>query len=75
LECDDLFGPRSLDTMDEVERRCTSENKKGLFYFNEDQNDRNVSFHYFFCEIDYFLDKVHRINNESDYIEYLLANH
>ena len=75
LECDDLFGTQSLDMMIELEGRCLLENKKGLFYFNEDPNDRNVSFHYFFCEIDYFLDKVHRINNESDYIEYLLANH
>ena len=75
LECDDLFGPRSLNMMNEMEGKCLLENKKGLFYFNEAENDRNVSFHYFFCEIDYFLSKIHRINNEDDYIEYLLTNH
>jgi hypothetical protein len=72
IECDDLFGNISLSTMSNVDDVCTRENKKGLFYFNESPEENNISFHYFYCEIDYFLNSVNPIGNENDYIEYLM---
>lgn len=75
LECDDIFGPKSLDSMLHIEGECLLNGKRGLFYFNDDDIDRNISFHYFFCEIDYFLNKVERIENEEDYVRYLINNH
>jgi hypothetical protein len=72
IECDDLFGDISLSRMSEIPYIVDSSNKKGLFYFNESPEEHNISFHYFYCEIDYFLNSVHKINNEKDYIDYLL---
>ncbi len=69
IECDDIFGPESLKRMKELQTECISLNKKGLFYVND--KEANISFHYFFCEIDYFLDTVTKISNESDYKEYV----
>lgn len=75
LECDDLFGEISMDKMISMEDECIQENKKGIFYFNESPEDLNVSFHYFFCDVRYFLRRVERIDNEFEYIEYLLKRH
>ena len=71
IECDDIFGEMSLEFMTEVPD-IVGDNKKGLFYLNESPGENNISFHYFYCEIDYFLNSVNRINNENDYVEYLL---
>ena len=57
--------------MSTVPLLCHETNKKGLFYFNE---GRDVSFHYFYSEIDYFQQVINRINCEEDYKNYLL-NH
>jgi glycosyltransferase involved in cell wall biosynthesis len=72
IECDDIFGNISLSTMSNVGDACIREGKKGLFYFNESPDENNISFHYFYCEIDYFLNSVNPISNEDDYIEYLI---
>ena len=72
IECDDIFGNISLATMSNAEDMCIKEGKKGLFYFNESSDENNISFHYFYCEIDYFLNSVNKISNEDDYIEYLM---
>ena len=72
IECDDLFGNISLSAMSNVDDICSNEGKKGLFYFNESPGENNISFHYFYCEIDYFLKSVNPIRNENDYIEYLM---
>jgi len=72
IECDDLFSNAALETMSNVSDTCIREGKKGLFYFNESPGENNISFHYFYCEIDYFLNSVNKISNENDYIEYLI---
>jgi glycosyltransferase involved in cell wall biosynthesis len=72
IECDDIFGSISLATMSNSEDMCIREGKKGLFYFNENPDENNISFHYFYCEIDYFLNSVNPISKEDDYIEYLM---
>ena len=74
LECDDIFGPDSLNIMVENEMNCINQNKKGIFYFNDAPSERNISFHYFFCDIRYFQRKIERIENEKDYIKYLLTH-
>lgn len=73
FEVDDLMGPKSLDFVDSVPDLCTKSNSLGLFYFNErdNQKESDVSFHYFYCEINYFLERVRRITCEKDYISYL----
>jgi glycosyltransferase involved in cell wall biosynthesis len=75
LECDDIFGKHTLESMDVLETQCLLENKNGIFYFNENESEKNISFHYFFCDVEYFQNKIEKIENESDYIKYLLTHH
>ena len=63
VEVDDIMGDISLDNMTLVPRLGVD----GIFYFNE--ND--ISFHYMYCSIEYFLKNVKEINEEQDYYDYL----
>lgn len=63
VEVDDIMGDISLDNMTLVPKFEVN----GIFYFNE--ND--ISFHYMYCSIDYFLNNVREINTEEDYYDYL----
>lgn len=67
IEVDDIYGERSLSWIKNIPTECFNQNKTGIFY----KNDRDLSFHYFFCEIDYFLTNVKNISCEQDYIDYL----
>jgi glycosyltransferase involved in cell wall biosynthesis len=71
MEVDDLFGEKSREYIKNVPRICVKENKNGLFYYNENNYPPDISFHYFYCNIDDFLSKVPNISNERDYINYL----
>ena len=71
IEVDDMFSEQGYDFMDTVPQLCDSQNKKSLFYFNE---GKDVSFHYFFSEIDFFLNTVTRIEDEKSFIKYLKTN-
>jgi hypothetical protein len=75
FEADDLMGSKSLDFIDKVPQLCCDSKSLGLFYFNERENEkeRDVSFHYFYCYCSYFLDKVEQIQNENDYLNFLLT--
>jgi len=77
LEVDDLMGSKSLDFVDSVPKLCSDLDSLGLFYFNERENKKesDVSFHYFYCNISYFLEKVIRIYNEETYRLFLRAYH
>ena len=66
-----MFSEQGYDFMDTVPQLCDSQNKKSLFYFNE---GKDVSFHYFFSEIDFFLNTVTRIEDEKSFIKYLKTN-
>lgn len=74
LEIDDLFGEKSWEFMKTIPNVCVANNKKGLFYVNEQTNSNNndASFHYMFCEIEYFLNKIPKISNEVDYQNYII---
>ena len=71
IEVDDLFSNEGYDFMEKVPSLCQNENKKSLFYFNSNED---LSFHYFFSEIDFFLNNVFRIDSEDTYLKYLLSN-
>jgi len=71
VEVDDLYSDEGYEYMTSVPLTCSNKNKKGMFYFNE---GKDVSFHYFYSEIEYFQQIINRINCEDDYKNYLL-NH
>lgn len=71
MEVDDLFGEKSREYIKNVPYICSKENKNGLFYYNENNHPPDISFHYFYCNIDDFLSKVPNISSEQDYINYL----
>lgn len=68
VEVDDMFSDEGYDFMKKVPSLCFLNSKKSLFYFND---DKDVSFHYFFSEIKFFIDTVVRIQDEESYIDYL----
>lgn len=71
LEYDPLFSDESFNNLSLLPSRCLDENKKGLYLLNNITNPPDVSFHYFFSEIDYFLSNVKNIKSESDYRDFI----
>jgi len=67
LEYDPLFSDTSFENISKLPSLCLQDNKKGLFFLNDRTVPQDVSFHYFFCEIDFFLNKFQHIKNENDY--------
>lgn len=74
FETDDLYGAESMKWISGVPELVITQDKKGLFYLNESNHPKDASFHYFFCEIDHFLNMMPRISKEEDYENYLI-NH
>ena len=68
VEVDDIYTESSYKFMSTVPELCITKNKESLFYRNE---GKDVSFHYFYSNIDYFLNNFIRIKNEEDYKLYL----
>lgn len=71
FEVDDLFGEKSIEWIKQVDLMCVNENKKGLFYINRNNYPPDFSFHYYYCDIEYFLKKCHNIFGERDYDEFI----
>lgn len=71
FEVDDLFGEKSLEWIKQVDLMCVNENKRGLFYINRNNYPPDFSFHYYYCDIEYFLKKCHNIFSERDYDEFI----
>lgn len=71
FEVDDLFGEKSMEWIKQVESFCLNSNKKGLFYINRNNYPPDFSFHYFYCDIEYFLKKCYNIFGEDDYDEFI----
>jgi hypothetical protein len=71
VEVDDLYSEKGHEHIKNVPILCKEKNKKSLFYINE---GKDVSFHYFFSEIDFFIDNFQRINSEESYKEFLKQN-
>jgi len=72
FETDDLYGEKSMEWISGIPEVVIWNNKKGLFYLNENNIPSDASFHYFFCEIDHFLSIMPRISREEDYEKYLI---
>lgn len=70
IEVDDLFGEESLRFLMKSDDIVKSNNKKALLYYNSD----NISFHFMFWNIDYFLEKIPQIKNEEDYRDLIFSN-
>jgi glycosyltransferase involved in cell wall biosynthesis len=70
IEVDDIFGERSLEAMGNLFQECLDEKKLGCFFFNEDE--KNISFHFFLSQIDFLLERIPRLESEIDYKNYLL---
>jgi len=71
FEVDDLYGEKSREHIKNVPSICIQNKKEGLFYYNEDRSPKDISFHYFYSNIDLFLEKIKRISKEQDYVDYL----
>jgi len=71
FEVDDLYGLKSRNFIKDIPNLCDSNDRKGLFYYNYNNCPPDLSFHFFYCEIDYFLEKIKNIKCEKDYINYL----
>jgi glycosyltransferase involved in cell wall biosynthesis len=71
FETDGFYSDKSMEFIKKIPLICEKDVKKGLFFFNEDYSEKNISFHYFYCEIDYFLKIVNKISSEEDYKNYL----
>ena len=71
LEVDDIMGDKSVDMMMKIPGIVDSNSKKGLFFFNDNESESNISFHYMYCEINLYLSGVRQIETEEDYIEYV----
>lgn len=67
LEYDPLFGDDSFDELMDLSNKCILSNKKSLFFLNDKTNPEDFSFHYFFSDIDFFLNNTQPITNEDDY--------
>ena len=74
FETDDLYGRESMKWISVVPELVITQDKKGLFYLNESNHPKDASFHYFFCEIDHFLNMMPRISKEEDYENYLIKH-
>lgn len=72
FETDDILGPISLEWIMTIPMLVESNNSSGLFYVNPNNSPPDASFHYFYCEIDYFLKSVKNLSSEEDYIQYLM---
>jgi len=70
MEYDAILGEETKKKILEMNKSCELNNKKGVFFTGIGDN-RVVEAHYFFCEIDFFLDNFWCIGSEQDYIEYL----
>jgi len=67
MEYDALLGEKTKSKIKEMNDSCILNNKKGVFF----TSDSSVEAHYFFCEIDFFLNNFWDIINEQDYVEYI----
>lgn len=70
VEVDDLFCDESLKFIKSCPDLINSEDKKAILYYNSN----NISFHFMFWNIDYFLEKIPQIRNEEDYKNLILKN-
>ena len=71
MEYDGVLGEETKNKIKELNDSCLSDNKKGVFFVRKNQDYVGTEAHYFFCEVDYFLNNFWDISCEQDYINFL----
>jgi hypothetical protein len=72
MEYDARLGDETKGIIQKLNKECIENNKKGLFFVESYDNlPKAVMVHYFFCEIDYFLNNFWNITCEQDYNNFL----
>ena len=72
MEYDGILGEETKVKIKEMNESCVLNNKKGVFFIgNDEKSGDRVEPHYFFCEIDFFINNFWNISCEQDYIDYL----
>lgn len=71
MEYDAKLTEKTKVKIKELNDECVLNNKKGVFFVANHEDNSSMSVHYFFCEIDYFLDNFWNITCEQDYINFL----
>jgi hypothetical protein len=83
VQYDSNYSEESIKWILSVPEVCESLNKRGLVYYNVDSVDHlktdsgpeyptDMNLGYIFSEIDYFLSKIPKINNEEEYRDLLI---
>ena len=71
MEYDALLGEATKNKIKVLNDSCLNDNKKGVFFITKNENYTGMDVHYFFCEIDYFLNNFWNISCEQDYVNFL----
>ena len=71
MEYDALLGEATKNKIKVLNDSCLNDNKKGVFFIRKNENYTGMDVHYFFCEIDYFLNNFWNISCEQDYVNFL----
>jgi hypothetical protein len=71
MEYDALLGEETKNKIKVLNDSCLNDNKKGVFFIKKNENYTGMDVHYFFCEIDYFLNNFWNISCEQDYVNFL----
>jgi hypothetical protein len=73
MEYDARITEKTKVKIKDLNNECVLNNKKGVFFVEKESNTDNLSMsvHYFFCEIDYFLNNFWNVTCEQDYINFL----
>jgi hypothetical protein len=71
MEYDAKLTEETKIKINELNNDCVLNNKKGVFFVDNHDDHSSMSVHYFFCEIDYFLDNFWNVTCEQDYINFL----
>lgn len=71
MEYDAKLTENTKIRIKELNNECVLNNKKGLFFVEDHKDHLSMSVHYFFCEVNYFLDNFWNVTCEQDYMNFL----
>jgi hypothetical protein len=71
MEYDARLGDETKDKIQRLNKECIENDKKGVFFIENFDDHSSMSVHYFFCEIDFFLNNFWDIKSEEDYIKFI----
>lgn len=70
MEYDAVLGEETVDKIKRMNETCIQRRLNGVFFVDE-ENKGKVEAHYFFSEVEFFLNNFWSIKCEQDYIDYL----